>query len=231
MSWQVPRMWEDDDVWIIGGGSSIIKQFGIPDKVFQSVWKKTSPPSAYSPYMEFLHGKHVIGTNCAFMIGDWIDIALYGDKNFFTRYSEPLAQFPGLKITIYPHKFKEDWIKYLAMDKDHPRGITTDPSKISWNKNIGGSAINLAYHLGASRVFLLGFDMNLDSAGKQHWHNVYDRGPIIEPSRIKKLPFNRHLRCFPDIAADAKKLGLEIINLNPGSAIKQFPKCDLNQLI
>ena len=231
MSWQVPRMWEDEDVWIIGGGSSIIKQFDIPDKVFQSVWKKTSPPSAYSPYMKFLHDKHVIGTNCAFMIGDWIDISLYGDENFFKRYYKELAEFQGLKITIYPHKVQQDWLKYIPMDKDHPRGISRDPSKISWNKNIGSSAINLAYHTGASRVFLLGFDMNLGDGSRQHWHNVYNRGPIVEPARIKKLAFNSHLRYFPNIAADAKQLGLTIINVNPDSAITQFPKCSLNQLL
>jgi len=231
MSWVVPKMWEGEDVWIIGGGSSIIKQFDIPDKVFQSVWGGTSPPSAYSPYMEFLHDKHVIGTNCAFMLGDWIDMVLYGDKNFYARYCETLAQFPRLKITCFPHHIKQDWLKYIPMDKDHPRGITTNPVKISWNKNIGAAAINLAYHTGATRVFLLGFDMNLGNSSRQHWHNVYNRGPIVEPKRIKKLPFRRHLRYFPNIAYDAKELGLEIINVNPDSAIKQFPKCSLKQLI
>jgi len=231
MNWEVPKMWEDDDVWILGGGASIIKQFGIPDKVFQSVWNGTTPPSAYSPYMEFLHDKHVIGVNIAFMIGDWIDIAFYADKSFFNRYCESLALFPGLKVTCYPHDIEEDWIKYMIMDKDHPRGISTNPLKLSWNKNAGGAAINLAYHLGASRVFLLGYDMNLYSGSKQHWHNVYNRGPIVEPDRIKKLPFNRHLRYFPNIAHDAKRLGLEIINLNPDSAITQFPKCSLTQLL
>ncbi len=79
------------------------------------------------------------------------------------------------------------------------------------DKNIGAAAINLAYHTGATRVFLLGFDMNLGNSSRQHWHNVYNRGPIVEPKRIKKLPFRRHLRYFPNIAYDAKELGLEII--------------------
>ena len=231
MSWQVPKMWEGEDVWIIGGGYSIIKQFEIPDKVFKSVWDGSSPASAYSPYMEFLHDKHVIGTNVAYRIGDWVDMVLYGDKSFYNRYFESLAQFPRLKITCFPHNVKQEWLKYIPMDKDHPRGISRNPAKISWNKNIGGAAINLAYHTGATRIFLLGFDMNLGGSSRQHWHNVYNRGPIVEPDRIKKLPFNRHLRSFPNISHDASILGLEIINVNPDSAIKHFPKCSLNQLI
>jgi hypothetical protein len=72
MIWQVPRIWEGGDVWIIGGGPSITKEFNIPDEVVQSVLKKQSPLSVYSPYMSFLHDKHVIGINVAYMLGDWI---------------------------------------------------------------------------------------------------------------------------------------------------------------
>jgi hypothetical protein len=65
MSWQVPRMWEGGDVWIIGGGPSILTQFDIPEKVVSKVLNGSSPPSVYSPYMEYLHDKHIIGVNMA----------------------------------------------------------------------------------------------------------------------------------------------------------------------
>jgi hypothetical protein len=88
MTWQVPLMWEDSDVWIIGGGPSVTKQFGIPDEVVQSVVKGTSPPNVYSPYMSFLHDKHVIGINVAYLIGDWIDIVFFGDVGFFLKHQQ-----------------------------------------------------------------------------------------------------------------------------------------------
>ena len=83
MNWQVPRMWEGGDVWIIGGGPSITKEFGIPDNIVQGVFKKELPLSAYSPYMSFLHDKHVIGVNVAYLLGDWVDMVFFGDKGFF----------------------------------------------------------------------------------------------------------------------------------------------------
>jgi len=231
MSWQVPKIWEGGDAWIIGGGPSLATQFNIPKDVVLGVQNGKLPLSTYSPYMEALHDKHVIGVNVAYMLGDWVDIAFYGDKNFYNRYFASLAVFPGLKITCYPHERSLDWLKYVGMDKNHPRGINRDPTKVSWNKSTGAAAINLAYHTGVNRIFLLGFDMKLDTTSHQHWHDVYNRGAIVDERRIRKLPFARHLRYFPYIVREAKELGLEIINVNPDSGISGFPKVPLSAIL
>ena len=97
MIWQVPRIWEGGDVWILGGGPSVPKQFNIPDKVVQEVVAGASP-SVYSPYMSFLHNKHVIGINVAYLIGDWIDMVFFGDASFFLPHQQRLAVFTGMKL-------------------------------------------------------------------------------------------------------------------------------------
>jgi predicted peroxiredoxin len=38
------------------------------------------------------------------------------------------------------------------------------------------------------------------------------------------MPFERHLRGFPDIAKDAKQRGIEILNCSQESVIKEFRK-------
>jgi hypothetical protein len=45
------------------------------------------------------------------------------------------------------------------------------------------------------------------------------------------LPFERHLRGFPEIARDAKQRGIQIINVCPNSAIKEFPKINLKDVL
>jgi hypothetical protein len=86
-------------------------------------------------------------------------------------------------------------------------------------------------HAGASRVLLLGFDMDIDpNTQMQHWHNLYDKGPVNDERRRRKLPFSRHLGGFPVIADDAKKLGVEIINVSPNSTIECFPKMTIKDL-
>lgn len=231
MRWRVPRFWEDGDVWIIGGGPSITEQFKIPNNIVQGVLRGELPPSAYSPYMSFLHKKHVIGVNAAYLIGDWIDIVFFGDHGFFLRHKAGLAAFPGLKVSCTPYVEKHKWVKFVARDTSHPRGLTSNPEMVSWNFNSGAAAINLAVHTGARRIILLGFDMKLSSANRQHWHDVYKVGEIKSQKQLLRLPFDRHLRPFPMIAQDARKLGVEILNANPDSQIDCFPKFSLKELL
>lgn len=231
MSWQVPRMWEDGDVWIIGGGPSIPKQFGVPDSLIQQVIEGSSSPNIYSPYMEAIHSKHIIGINCSYMLGDWLDMVFFGDPSFFLSHQQGLAKFAGLKVACFQTGNEVSWVKYLAKDGKHSRGISENPKMVSWNFNSGAAAISVAAHTGAKRIILLGFDMKLGADKMQHWHDVYQRGKAVKEKRLKALPFDRHLRGFDQIARDAKKMGIVIINASPESAITQFPKCNVKEIL
>lgn len=232
MTWEVPQMWSGGDVWILGGGPSIPKQFGIPDSVVKQVLERTSSPNIYSPYMQALHSKHVIGINVSFMIGDWLDMVFFGDSGFFDRYQSGLASFRGIKVTCNSTVGKTvNWVKYTPCDHSRKRGISKFTNMVSWNGNSGAAAISIAAHTGAKRIILLGFDMNLSSDKMQHWHDVYQRGKVETEKRLRNLPFDKHLRGFEDIAKDAKKRGIEIINASPDSAITQFPKYTVKELL
>jgi len=223
-------MWTEGDVWIIGGGPSVAKQFGVPDTVVRKVVKGSSPLSTYSPYMTLLHDKHVIGINVAYMLGDWVDMVFFGDGGFFLKYQEEIAAFPGLKVSCSPKTSGVDWVKYVARNPGHPRGISDNPKMVSWNGNSGAAAISVAANAGAHRIILLGFDMKLGNHSAQHWHDAYGRGAITEERRRKKMPFHKHLRGFPAIAEDARRRKIEILNANPDSAITCFRKTTVEQL-
>ena len=230
MAWEVPKIWEGGDVWILGGGPSVTKQFNIPEKVVQNVITGTSPLSAYSPYMKAIHDKHVIGINVAYLIGDWIDMVFFGDSGFFLSHAAGLAAFPGLKVSCHSGVSKYHWVKFTPRDRRHNLGISSVRSMVSWNGNSGSAAISLAVHTGAKRIFLLGFDMKM-SGEKQHWHDVYKRIGNQSKKRMIKLPFHRHLVGFAQIAKDAGKMGVEIINVCPDSMIPQFRKVNLKDCL
>jgi hypothetical protein len=233
MNWNVPRMWDEGDVWILGGGPSVFTQFDIPKEVVDSVMAGTSPLNVYSPYMKAIHNKHVIGINVAFMIGDWIDMVFFGDGGFFLKHKADLAKFPGLKVTCHGGANGDSWVKFLARDGKKPRGISSSSNFVSWNSNSGAAAISVAAWAGAKRIILLGFDMTLSSDNRQHWHNVYGRGviDIKDQRRLRKLPFDRHLRGFAEIANDAQRMGIEILNASPISAITQFRKVTVKEIL
>lgn len=240
MIWQVPPIWEDGEVWILGGGPSVTKQFGIPDDVVNDVFNKVKPPSAYSPYMEAIHHKHVVAINVAFLIGKWIDICFFGDSKFYPPNKEALAQWPGLKVTCNPGFIKIPWIKYLARDSAHPFGITSKLDSVSWNYNSGSAAVSMVANMGAKRIILVGFDMSMSKEGNKHWHKLYQ--PVADTSQIRRfqkigihysvrMPFQRHLQGFPQMLKDAQARGIEIINACPESAITVFPKCNVKDLL
>ncbi len=232
--WNVPKIWEDGEVWILGGGPSLTSEFNIPKKVVNSVIEGTATPSIYSEYMQAIHSKHVIAINMSYKIGNWIDIVFFGDNSFFLKEKHGLAEFKGLKVSCHPLTEKYNWVKYLKRDTEHTKGISSNQKMISWNGNSGAAAISLAAHLGAKKIILVGFDMQLNEAGKQHWHNLYANDDAnIKPAgnKPKKLPFDRHLAGFPHIATDAKRMGIEIINACPTSAIQDFKKVSVKDLL
>jgi hypothetical protein len=233
MRWIVPDMWKDGECWIIGGGPSVPRMFGVPESTIQDVYKKRQTLAAYSPYLSALHDKHVIGVNTAYQLGDWVDIALFGDIQFYLDHSSRLLKFRNLKVSCHPrvHNGKPGvyHVKYLEQDRTKVKGLSSRVGHVGWNKHSGAVAINLAYHLGVKRVYLLGFDMRLDINGKSHSHAEYQQEGF--PRNKHRVPFSGHLKAYPFIAKDAAKLKLEIINVNDNSAITQFPIAKLEDVL
>jgi len=225
--WTVPQMWKGGECWIIGGGASMPRQFGIPEDAIQNVESKQDPISIYSEYLKPLHDRHIIGANIAFMLGDWVDVLYFCDRNFFRVHQDQIQEFPNIKATCVStltQAFPCHRIKRLKRDMAY--GLTPKRDAIRWNGNSGAAAINFAAHTGVKRILLLGFDMH-DQHGRSHWHEGF-------PQYTKKTDphnYKRFLRGFPAIALEAKKRGIEILNVNPDSKLGVFEKVKLKDVI
>jgi hypothetical protein len=237
-------MWKGGECFIIGGGPSLPRQFGVPEEIVQRVMSGAQYPTAYSSYLEPIYKKHLIGINNAYQLGRWIEVIFFGDNSWYLAHCRMLAQYAGLKVTCNPrfyHKSvgRHDNIKYLERDKNHRHGISTKPGMVSWNDNSGFAAISLACHFGVKRIVLLGFDMRLDRDSVSHWHghhrekygDIKKREEKNKKGKAKSPPFRRHLRGCQAIANDAKRMGVEILNASPKSAIKDFPRVKLSEVL
>ena len=168
-----------------------------------------------------------IGVNLAFMFGDWENVCYFLDALLWWNHEEGLKRFGGRKISLDKTKEGVKSIVGIAPDVEVWRrkgghGICTIPKTAYASRTSGGSAINIAYHLGAKRIFLLGYDMHGDVNGwMQNWYpEKYQRQPSKKGYAASMAPFVR-------IAEDAKRLGLEIFNATPGSALPNFPFVDI----
>lgn len=229
--WEVPPIWEGGECWIIGGGPSMPRQFGVPEDIIRRVMEGHEGPSTYSPFLSPIHGKHVIAINNAYLIGSWIDVMFFGDCKWYPANADALSKFPGLKLTSCarfkkPHEICNG-IRFLAWDHEKGFGISTKPDMVAWNLNSGAASVSIAHHLGVKRIILLGFDMKLDEKKKSHWHGAY--GTSKNPKMVPH--FQKQMFGFEFIARDAQSLGIEIINASPDSAITHFPKITVKELL
>ena len=215
--WHAPRMWEGEDVFIIGGGPSLV----------DFDW-------------EPLKNKHLIGCNDAYQLGDWVDVCYWGDYGWWElfwrdevlvkegrqRHTIPgLLRYPGLCVTCNPACLDKD--ERVHVLEKRPVGIYVQQYRVGWNFNTGISAINLAALFGASRIILLGFDMKHSETGESNWHKNLKDKP--SPDCFRK--FMKFARLYAAPQMKERFPGVEVLNATPGSALELFPKAKLEDVL
>jgi len=218
-------MWPAADVIIIGGGPSfkqadwgVLREFSLSEKI------------------------KVIGVNKAYKdipdSNDWMHVLWFGDSPFYALYrtmkDRGLYSFTGLRACCCSHAATDKAIKYVDRQRGRKdMGLSTDPKTVRWNGNSGGSAINLAYHLTGpeGRAFLFGFDACSGADGATHWHEGYKEVRKFTNSDTKQKFYERLIRTTHEIAKAARSLGYTIINVNPDSAILDFPRISFDEFV
>jgi len=173
-------------------------------------------PSLENVGLTGLQNRFVIGCNDAYVFGEGIvDVCHFGDHKWFTRHRPTLYGYGGFLTTSVHALMEEEDLIHVAREN---HGWHKD--KLGWNGNTGCEAINLALLLGAQRIYLLGFDMKLGPEGESNWHvNVLD-------NPTEEVHYARYKDSFQTCVLDwkAKWPEVEIVNLNPDSALECFPK-------
>jgi len=98
------------------------------------------------------------------------------------------------------------------------------------NASSGGDAINLASQLGATKIVLLGFDMKAVRT-KRHFHSEYIGTGLDWVNSNTSAPYTRHIVPFKQIKEEAAKLGITIVNTSLKSAITEFDKLPLTEVL
>jgi hypothetical protein len=165
------------------------------------------------------HAKKDRSDQLVYVPRDWVDAVWFVDARWFSWHVKNLKDFSGIISHCAPRCIHIGMNYFL---RGKPGGIESREQYIAWNGNAGMSAINFAYHLGVKRVVLLGYDMQRVN-GQPNWHKDHPAP--------QKNPYFRFLRKAPNIKADAARLGLEIVNCTPGSALTQWPIMSLEEYL
>lgn len=103
-------------------------------------------------------------------------------------------------------------------------GLGRQPLTVHSGQNGGYQAINLAYHCGARRIILLGYDMQR-TAGRAHWHADHPDG--WGNARYPETWVPR----FDALAADLEAAGVAVVNATTETALHCFPRLTLEEAL
>lgn len=192
----VPKLWPGSTIACIGAGPSLTKEQCdyVRDKA-RIIAINTSIELA--PFADVLWA-------CDYRWWRWAHTDKKRYRNFQT--------FTGLKFALTRESAKYPGVHVLQNTGSN--GLELQPHGLRNGRNGGYQAINLAYHLGAKRILLLGYDMQRKH-GKEHWHGDHPN--------VTHSPYVSFRQSFTTLIEPLRELGIEVINCTPDSALPCFP--------
>jgi hypothetical protein len=193
VKWTVPKLWDGETVAILASGPSLTADTAI------RIRERKIP---------------AIAINTSFLRAPWAAMLYAADAAWWTAYRNKVADFRGLKVTVRVEPFDD----LLALEVSGHLGFDPAPGKIRTGANSGYQAVHVALAAGAKRIELHGFDMRHHD-GLHHWHGTHPMPLRNHGGSI----YERWVKSFESLVPEAAKLGAEVVNCTPDSALKCFP--------
>lgn len=196
-TWPVPREWPGERCFVLCSGESIGPQAEI---------------------IRQLRGRFIAVKHGVLLRPD-ADVLFLSGEGTAAVAAELIPQFRGRHVIV---RGKSDpslpsHVRRVTRAKDH--GALCDLRDHVCGRDTGTSAINLAYHFGATEIVLLGYDM---TGGHFCDH------PLPFPPEDH---FARHMEHTAAMAADAKAKGIRIVNCSPISRVTCFERQPLEEFL
>lgn len=206
--WTAERIWPDSTIVCIGGGPSLTKE-----------------------QVEYCHGKaRVIAINDAYRIAPWADILYFCDDKWWEKYGHgaKLANWQGMIVRLEGKEgskqdFGDKRIKVMrnmdvpAIPGQKPKGGLCDQRDgLRTGKNSGYQAINLAVHLGAKLILLIGYDMGA-TRDRTHWFGDH-------PGGTSPKVYDDMLPFFDALPKALAAKGVQVVNCTGGGRLIALPR-------
>lgn len=174
--------------------------------------------------MTFCRGRaRVICINDAYRLAPWGDVLYAADSKWWHTH-RGVTSFVGLKYSLQPESAR--WPGVQILENTGETGLDVSPTGLRTGRNSGYQSMNLAVHLGASRIVLLGYDMQaLKGQANSHWFGEHP------PNIRADSPYDTFIARFETIVQPLAALGIDVINSTRETALTVFPRRPLAEAL
>ena len=188
-----------------------------------TVFILASGPSLAEHDLNKLRGQKVITVNSSYEAAPFADVVFFGDNRWYLEHFQrpaflAITTRPGVRaVTVSKAAPGANLLKLKRITP--PPGLTDERNAVCQNRTSLQGAINLAVHLGAKKIVLVGADMGRDKNGRCHWH---------APHRWRNKPGNAtwdiQLEQLIHVPEALKVRGVECLVVGLESRLPWFPK-------
>lgn len=214
--WTAPELWPGATFVIVAGGPSLTAQQVEACREVERDGRKV----------------RLIAVNNGYAIAPWADVLYFCDDRWWQWHHRKVGDWQGLIVRLAGglHDFGDKRIKVMKNDNQDGQshgGLAKSRDALRPGMNAGYQAINLAVHLGARRILLLGFDMQAKLEGglrRTHWFGSH-------PGGVSDTAWEHMLPWFKTLVAPLAERGIELLNCTPGSRIRCFPHASIESAL
>ncbi len=194
----VPRIWPGETVVCVASGPSLTRED-----------------------VEYCRGRaKVLVINTSILLAPWAEAFHACDGRVWRWHEAAVDAFTGMKFSM-----DGSAAAYGAtvLGNGGVWGLSTDPGVICNGRNSGYQAMNIASLLGASRIVLLGYDMQPGSRNGSHWHGDH-------PNKTQP-PYKACVAAFKTIVRPLADLGVTVVNCSRETALDMFTAQPLREVL
>jgi hypothetical protein len=195
LNWRIEPAWKGEVGYIVGGGTSLLAQ-----------------------NLELIRDKKVIAINSSYLAVPWAQYVVFADMRWFLHHRKALMNFTGKVVSCSSAANGPPPV--LNVIRKTSLGLATDTHTLMVKNTTLTAGINLAVHLGVSKIVLLGIDQKAGPDGKIHHHPPH-------PWKVTANCWSRQQTDLPKVAEDLARLNIECVNASPGSALTLWPIVNL----